>query len=334
MVQSVSSCGKSLLALINNILDFSKIEASKLTLVVAPYDLIEAIDATLAIVSANASKENVIIVKDMDRGSPLWIEGDRDRVIQVLLNLLSNAIKFSKNGRVVVRLRVERTDPTRFQINLSVIDNGIGIKEEHLQNLFKEFSQAHPTFQSEFGGTGLGLAIARKLAELIGGKITVKSQYGVGSTFALCFQATEARRPASETMEADSQRLLSADFPHNILVVDDNFINRKVAEDLLSTLGYRPAVAKDGNEALALLNQGEFDVLFTDLRMPHMDGYELVRRAKLSIQKPLLFVAMTASATVEEKERCVLQGITHFISKPIREKDLIDVLSGASTQSL
>jgi CheY-like chemotaxis protein len=277
-------------------------------------------------VSINAKAQNVSLQVEGDSRLPPSIEGDRHRIGQILLNFLSNAVKFARNGRVIIRTEANRLDAETFALSLAVIDNGIGIAEHQLQHLFQDFTQADPSIASRFGGTGLGLAISKKLAELMGGRITVESQYGSGSTFRFLWTAKAHRDAAAIEDHARVPTDLSRDFPQEILIVDDNFINRKVAVDLLRELGYHPTAAKDGFEALDLMAQKCYSVVFTDLRMPGMDGYELSdRTAALHSTKPW-FVAMTASATMEERDKCLQHGIGGFLSKPLRVDELVRIL--------
>lgn len=160
----------------------------------------------------------------------------------------------------------------------------------------------------------------------MGGRIEVQSRYGAGSTFSLVLTAYEVAPNDLSTVEKNPGTLSGQTQAQRILVVDDNFINRKVASDLLRDLGYTPDLAKDGEQALEMIQRKTYDIVFTDLRMPSMDGYELVRRAQRFCPACLRFVAMTASATLEEKEKCWSQGIRSFICKPIQEQDLLDVL--------
>jgi CheY-like chemotaxis protein len=269
----------------------------------------------------------VTLLSEIDPRVPMSIEGDRNRIAQIMLNFLSNAIKFSKNGRVTVKAESRHTQDHRHQITLSVVDSGIGITEEQLNRLFQDFSQADASIAPRFGGSGLGLSISKKLAELMGGRILVQSQYGSGSTFSFVFTAQESSSPVPSAPDETQAVTLSDSHPHEILVIDDNFINRKVAADLLGTLGYTPKLAKDGLEALALMEEHRFDIAFTDLRMPGMSGYELVRRIQTGRHAHIRCIAMTASATLEEKEKCLKHGMTGFVSKPIRLQELIQILT-------
>ncbi len=328
LVQAIAHCGNSLLALINDILDFSKIEARKLNLEYSIFNPVDVVSEALAVVSINAEKQNVRLSKELGPDLPQWIESDRNRLGQILLNLLSNAIKFSRNGQVTVQLEAQRIEDSSYELQLRVVDTGIGIEEGQLQNLFQEFSQADGSIASRFGGTGLGLAISKKLAELLGGRIEVQSQYGKGSTFCLIFPSRLiAHHIEEKPKDVVPDSRFSEKYPHSILVVDDNFINRKVAGDMLSGFGYAPDFAQDGQEALLCLQKKFYDLVFTDLRMPGMDGYQFVEEARRLLQDPPHFVAMTASATIEEREKCLKVGIRSFVTKPIRSEDVLAILA-------
>lgn len=269
---------------------------------------------------------------DVAETIPTLIMGDVTRLRQVLLNLLGNAIKFTEAGKISIHATLEKVVNGRFQIHVSVQDNGIGIPAERLDSLFDSFTQVDTSITRKFGGSGLGLAISRELVQLMGGHIWVDSQIGLGSTFH--FNILAEAVSASEAALMDIVHLSSTNQPasangterqpFSILLVEDNRINQKVCLGMLQRLGYKATVASNGVQALVALSQNEFDVVLMDIQMPELDGVSTTRRIRTQwpeARQPYI-IAMTANALKGDREEYLSVGMDSYLSKPIRLKDL------------
>jgi CheY-like chemotaxis protein len=461
MAEVIRNSGEALVVVINDILDFSKIESGGMELESAPFDLRACIEDCLQLFAAQAGKKNLHLVYDLPPTCPAIIHGDSTRFRQVLCNLIGNAVKFTADGEVEVRLRpLTPTTGETFTLAVEVRDTGIGIPADRLDRLFKSFSQVDSSMTRKYGGTGLGLAISRRLAELMGGTITVASEAGKGSTFtfllttqaepatatsvfapraslqgvrvllvenhpatatfiesylrlwgldctvvpdatqalrqvrdfgpwpllitalqlpgtdglALCrsipttktillssliredllseakalgiadvlakplrpatlLQAIEATlagpAPVSNIAASPAPAALFAhERPLRILVAEDNQVNQLVAHHTFARLGYEITLANDGEQAVAAAQATALDVIFMDVQMPNMNGYEATQRIRAfppGARRPWI-IALTASVLEGDRELCLRHGMDDFLPKPIRFADLERVL--------
>ncbi|HUQ62648.1 MAG TPA: PAS domain S-box protein [Acidimicrobiales bacterium] len=337
----VRASGEALLEIINDILDFSKIEAGKLELERVDFDLAQAMDDVTALVAESARAKGLTLAAYCHPGVPAMVRGDVGRLRQILLNLVSNAVKFTPSGEVVVRAGLRATRPDQFVVHLEVADTGIGIDAGTAERLFEPFSQADASTTRQYGGTGLGLAICRRLAKAMGGTIGVDSRLGKGSTFWLDLPLSAADTPApyEVTRPTDSpNRSPSGDPPRpapavgsqgRLLIAEDNVINQAVARGMAARLGYDCDVAANGIEALDALERQPYDAVLMDCQMPEMDGFEAtaeIRRREEGTE-PIPIIAMTASALVEDRERCLAAGMDDYLAKPVKSPELDRVLS-------
>ncbi|MGK7927132.1 MAG: ATP-binding protein, partial [Spirulina sp.] len=269
----------TLLTIINEILDFSKIEAGKLELEEYPFDLRICIEETLDLVAMKATEKNLELAYLIQPDTPTQIIGDVTRLRQILVNLLNNAIKFTDRGEVTLTVRSEEVNEQQITNNqqqitknkfcFAVKDTGIGIPEDKRDRLFQSFTQVDASTSRKYGGTGLGLTISQRLCELMGGKIWVESEVGVGSTFSF----TIAAAVAPESTLTDSRKLCSDLVKKHVLIVDDNATNRKILSLQCTNWQMIPIAVKSGMEALNILeNQTVFDLIILDMQMPEMDG--------------------------------------------------------------
>ena len=336
-VQTVQSSGDSLLAIINDVLDYSKIEAGRLSVEHIDFGLRAVCDEVRAILRAAVAKRGLELSLDFDAALPPWIQGDPVRVRQVLLNLTSNAIKFTEHG--AIRIEVSRLEGE--QIKISVTDSGIGITEEQLDRMFRRFTQADSSTTRRYGGTGLGLAISKTLVELMGGTIGVRSQAGAGSTFWFTLPLVAGRNPAAVPEVPSAERMpvaampaaaLSAAVPGGIrlLLVEDNFVNQRVAVYMLNKLGYEVDVALHGREAIGMLGNFDYDLVLMDCQMPEMDGFEATRtirdRTSSVLDHEVPVIAMTANAFPEDRARALACGMNDFLAKPVDRTVLAGML--------
>ncbi len=313
----VKSSADALLVIINDILDFSKIEAGKLELERVPFDLRELCSSTTRILAVRAAQKGVDVACRLDDAIPPVVEGDPGRLRQVLTNLIGNAIKFSHRGEVVLGIRAQGGSDERIRLRIEVSDQGIGIPADKLDHIFEAFSQADASTTREYGGTGLGLAISSQLVAAMGGRLDVKSEIGRGSVFGFEVEFPVGERPQAEPAAGAP----SSPAPLNtgsleVLLVEDNAINQKVAVTLLERWGHRVTVAHDGRLAVEAVAARCFDVILMDLLMPEMDGLEATRRIRMRGDATPI-IAMTANATEEDRSRCLAAGMDGYLAKPI-----------------
>jgi signal transduction histidine kinase/DNA-binding response OmpR family regulator/putative methionine-R-sulfoxide reductase with GAF domain len=323
----VRQSGDALLTIINDILDFSKIEAGRLELEAQPFDLRECVEGALDLVATRAAEKGLDLAYVIGEGTPAGIVGDVTRLRQVLLNLLSNAVKFTERGEVVVTVSTRREDApdASHELTFTVRDTGIGIPADRLGRLFQSFSQVDASTTRRYGGTGLGLAISRRLVELMGGQIHVKSQPGVGSDFHFTLRATAAEPPATAPRRDFSgvQPVLRG---KRVLVVDDNATNRRILTAHLDAWGALPRATASPLEALGWIETGEpFDLAILDMHMPEMDGVGLARAIRGHPERRALPLILFTSLGRREA-RAEEEGFAAHLHKPIKPSQLFDAL--------
>ncbi|MEI8264738.1 MAG: response regulator [Betaproteobacteria bacterium] len=331
-LRSIHDSGKYLLELISNILDFSKIESGKLE--VEKVDLLlPAIYADVVRLMEEPAREKGLELRvELDERLQQPFKGDPLRIRQILLNYTSNAVKFSSKGVVRLMGRVGTDGPDGVEVVLQVADQGIGMTPELAAQLFEPFHQADASTTRQFGGTGLGLAICRELAKLMGGQVGVDSQAGQGSTFWCRLRLPNGQMPADKPRESDLGALEERWGPLlrkvRVLVVDDNMVNQTVARELLQATGAQVAVASDGQQALDLLHSLEVDCVLMDMQMPVMDGLEATRRLRAQeTLRRLPIIAMTASASTQDRRACLAAGMNDFVTKPVEPHRFLDIVA-------
>jgi len=318
--------------LINDLLDMSRIISGKIHLEVQPLYLHELVNAAIDTVRHMADVKNIRIRSMLDTRIGL-IRGDPNRLQQVLWNILSNAIKFTpKDGRVQIVL--ERVNS---QAELSVEDSGVGIRAEFLPHVFDRFRQGDPGTTRRFGGLGLGLSIVKTLVELHGGSVRVKSEgENRGSTFTVCVPISHVRADHPELHESTSGDFSeTTELPRldkiRVLIVDDEPDGRALIARILEDQGALPICATTAREALDIISHDQFDVLLSDVGMPDMDGYELIRRVRSldsSRGSPLPAIAITAYARPGDRQRSLLAGFHMHMAKPVETKELVASIAG------
>ncbi len=338
-VNNAISSGKALLGIINDILDLSKIEAEKLDLDLIEVDITALTKESLEIIRFHAEQKEIALVLDINPNLPTQAEVDPIRLRQVLLNLLSNAIKFTEAGEVSVSVWFDPITDTRGRYYFAVKDTGIGIPEAQQANLFKAFTQADTSTTRKFGGTGLGLTISNLLVEKMGGKIRMQSAPGLGSTFYFDIETnylsneTKAQRLRFNQQELEEKNHTSElHHVHQILIAEDIELNMVLIKAVLSNLYPKANLieAKTGLEVIEFLKQNEVDLVLMDVHMPHMDGIEAtkqIRTMEVNHPKKTPIVALTAGALKEEKDKCIAAGMNNFLTKPLDQSLLKQVLS-------
>lgn len=331
----IKSASQNLLALINDILDLSKVEAGKMELVDSDYHIKAVIDEVINMMEGAASKKGILLKCEYDMSIPCRYRGDAGRIRQILINLLNNGLKFTKEGYVklfVSGMPGEEAGTER--LHMEVQDTGCGIKQEDLEKIFEIFSQVDAKQNRSAEGTGLGLSISRRLVELMGGSIRVESVYGEGTTFILEIiqkivdTKSLSEMPKEVVREEEEIRFFVADDYH-VLVVDDNLVNRKVAKGFLRPYGFHIDEAGSGREAVDMVSQTRYDIIFMDHMMPEMDGIEAVQIIRRDCGEngtlPVI-IALTANAMEGVRELFLQQGFQDFITKPLDKKALNEAL--------
>ena len=335
-LSTVNSSADALLAIINDILDFSKIEAGRLHFETLDFDLAETLETTLELLSERASSRGNTVAYHLPGKVTAGLRGDPGRLRQVVLNLVGNAIKFTENGRVDLHVTQIGSEDGRVMLKFEVTDTGIGIPEDAQAKLFQPFTQADSSTTRRFGGTGLGLAISKRLVELMGGKIGLRSVEREGSTF--WFTAGFGlRQAAPESLPTSGKSRNSAQTARSlrVLVAEDNSVNQKVAMLQLRKLGHKVDVVANGAEAIRALEQFSYDVILMDCHMPEMDGYEATRQIRSTeSMRDVRIIAMTANAMQGDREKCLEVGMDDYVTKPVKLELLCEALNRASDEAM
>ncbi|MFP4444858.1 MAG: PAS domain S-box protein [Desulfosudaceae bacterium] len=311
----IYNSANSLLEIINDILDVSRIEAGRMDIVAEPFNLLETVHGVKNILRYAAENKGLELIVDYD--APSMVIGDRTRVRQILMNLGANAVKFTKEGTVRIRVRYD-TDQSLFI--LSVSDTGIGIPAKMHGTIFELFRQVDGGTARKYEGTGLGLSISRNLAELMGGKIAVESEEGMGSTFTVTLPLALSDMPAEEENSGEGDYAVPDD-NMAVLVVEDNSASLLLMQHLLGKSGWTVETARDGTEALEKMQQQRYRAVFLDIHMPEMDGFEVARTIRDPdspvLDHNLYIIAMTADAAEEDRRNCLAAGMNDYIAKPV-----------------
>jgi signal transduction histidine kinase/FixJ family two-component response regulator len=334
----IRDSGLALLAIINDILDISKIEAGKLTVQESPFDLHAMIGQVEAFFAQSAAAKGLRLSQQIGADVPRWVVGDAGRLRQVLVNLVGNGIKFTERGEVAVVVETPATaaagDTQGMDLVFRVRDTGIGIAPEHLERLFKAFTQLDDSPSRRFGGTGLGLAISRELIELMGGRIEVHSRMGKGSEFVFRLRLGASPQLATVNAAAPTRAAATAAVgPRTgrhlrVLLAEDNEVNRLVTLAMLEAADCEVVTAETGLEVLRRVDSEPIDLILMDCQMPQMDGFEATaevrRREQANPQRPrIVIVALTANAIEGDRERCVAAGMDDYLSKPLLQASLL-----------
>ncbi|MBQ0028417.1 MAG: response regulator [Lachnospiraceae bacterium] len=339
---NIKDASDGLLAIINDILDISKIESGKYELANEKYDIPSLINNVTNIISVKLLETAVELDVDVDDDIPVELYGDETKVRQVILNVLGNAVKFTKKGTIGIRAYCEKNE-YECRLMFDISDTGIGIKEEHLDDIFGEFSQVDTRKNREIQGTGLGLAISKKLANLMGGDITVESTYMEGSTFHIVIVqkmsgstvigediANALKNKEYKRKTQKSELAIEQKTDKRILVVDDMPVNILVAKGLLKPYGVAVDEATSGQEAIDKIKANDYDLVFMDHMMPEMDGADatgIIRSLPDKKYKDLVIVALTANSIADAKELLLNCGMNDFLAKPINKSELNEIMN-------
>ncbi len=332
-LNAIQGSADTLLTLVNDLLDFSKIEARKLHLDRVAFNLRDALEDTMRVVAPRAHHKGVELACHIHPGVPDALVGDPLRLRQIVVNLVGNAIKFTEHGEVVLQVQAEPHSNGDAQLRFSVADTGIGIPLEKQVVIFEAFSQADSSTTRRYGGTGLGLAISAQLVELMGGRISVESQPGRGSTFRFTARF-EVQKPGMEKPPARWRTLTNLP----VLIVDDNATNRRILEEVFTNWHMRPVAVESGASALATLEKSlladqSFAVVLLDGHMPDLDGFAVAERISQDRRYVgVKLVMLTSAGQPEDVARCRKLGISAYLTKPVKQSGLFDVIVNAIGQ--
>ncbi|HEU4602196.1 MAG TPA: ATP-binding protein, partial [Steroidobacteraceae bacterium] len=327
-VQTVKTSADALLAVINDILDFSKIEAEKLQLDELDFEFRPLIDDVVHAHALRAQQRQLELKVAVDPDVPEFVHCDAQRFKQILNNLLGNALKFTERGHIQVSAQVSRRLRDECILEVAVTDTGIGIASDRQQEIFNPFVQADSSSTRQYGGTGLGLAICTRLVKMLGGNLWLESELGRGSTFHFTLQARVAQRVQAPASDSVSPNPAAAHIdPLNVLIAEDNTVNQLVMSRLLQKRGHRVVVAENGRIAVERAHRESFDVIFMDIEMPEMDGFEATAMLRADPKlRDAWIVALTAHGAAQDRQRCLDAGMNDYLAKPIDPKELDRVL--------
>jgi signal transduction histidine kinase len=322
-VDILSSSGQALLTIINDVLDLSKIEAGRLELEPSTFTLLDPFTEVVNLLAPQASAKNIRLSLNADADLPLSVVGDAGRLRQVVTNLVGNAVKFTNVGHVLVDVSAESRSSGDMVLRCAVSDSGIGIAEQDIARLFTEFSQLDTSNARRFGGTGLGLAICDRLVRLMNGEIGCTPNPGGGSTFWFTapFAVPLPDDPGLNVAVASTAppKGMAPTGAPAILIVEDNETNALILTHMLELLGYRSHTVSNGADALEAAARETYSTILMDCQMPVMDGFTTTRRlrSRFAGDPRIPIVAITATATTEDQERCLAAGMDDYLPKPI-----------------
>jgi CheY-like chemotaxis protein len=317
------------MSVINPVLDYSKLIAGKAELEKTPFSINDVLEDVKLLYEKQVEEKYLKLVFERDSNIPDKVIGDVVKLRQVLYNLVSNAIKFTQRGSIIVSAKLISNADSKATIEFAVSDTGIGIPEDKLTSVFEEFTQADNSITRKYGGTGLGLNIAKRLVELQGGTIEVLSTVDVGSSFVVTLAYsidTTMGKPSQQTVNTNEAIFKGA----NIIVCDDEEINRMLANHILSSHGAKVYEASSATEMIKLVEEIVPDLVLTDLHMPGVDGIEALLQIRNNTKRNIAevpIIALTGNVKQGEKERCLEMGMNGFLAKPYLEAQLIDIVS-------
>ncbi|HTB26885.1 MAG TPA: ATP-binding protein [Puia sp.] len=328
-VKTIQQSGETLLTIINDVLDLSKIEAGMMHIDSYPFNISGLFGSVITMFKTRFEQKGIRVISEVDKTLPDVLEGDPARLTQILMNLIGNALKFTNRGKVSVKISNEgAVGEVGILVGIQVRDTGIGIKEDKLPFIFERFQQAEDSTTRNYGGSGLGLAIVKDLVTLQEGNISVESEPGKGT----CFNLTIPYKLSSKQLKSEDMNDIVLHTPINlgeieILVVEDNEVNKLLISHLLKNWKVKFDLADNGRRAIEKLKKRNYSIILMDIQMPEMDGYSaaLEIREILKLKTPI--IAMTAHAFQGEREKCLSYGMNDYISKPVNEQQLYDLIA-------
>jgi signal transduction histidine kinase/FixJ family two-component response regulator len=327
-VQAIHTSGKMLMEVINDVLDYSKIESGYIHFINEPFNLDGVLFDLKNIMINRADSKKISLSVLKDNSLPANLAGDEKKLMQILINLVGNAIKFTEKGGVKIEVALKRNLGDKLLLEFIVSDTGIGISEKNLPHVFDRFYQIESGYTKKYSGTGLGLPIVKQLIDMQGGSIMVKSSPGSGTVFSFVLPFEEYAGEIETDTEANLApvKLMIGRQQKKILVVDDHELNRELLVSLLKEHDYHAETAANGLQAIEKLTAAKFDVVLMDIQMPELDGIETTKRIRSQLQLHTPIIAFTAFNQPAEKQACTDAGMDGYLSKPVNERELMQLL--------
>ncbi|MFO7525215.1 MAG: ATP-binding protein [Ignavibacteriaceae bacterium] len=344
-VGTAKQSAESLLEIINSILDLSKIESGRIELDRLSFNFKKIIEQSISIVQAKASEKGLNVVTHLPPDDDLNFVGDPTRIRQIFINLLSNAVKFTSEGEITIEIKTEPVTLNRVKILTSIIDTGIGIPADKINELFKPFSQVDGSESGKFGGTGLGLVICKEFVSMMNGDIRCESVEGHGSRFSfeiivnksldlpgMQLDASQKSSYVQNNLNEDDNSIIKLNYDKRrnfrLLLAEDNLINQKVILKILSSAGFNAKSVINGSDALSEYSKDHYDLILMDIQMPEMDGLEVTAHIRKmdAPKRNVPIIAITAHALIGDREKCLRAGMDEYISKPIKSTELLKLI--------
>lgn len=324
LVENSTQASRHLLSIINNILDISKIESGEMSLEVKDFSLKDSINSIISILSPKAKQKELKLYSQYSPDMASAFKGDQLRIEQILFNLIGNSLKFTQKGEIKVECNVLEDHPSTQKIRLTVSDTGIGMSKGFADKIFKKFYQEDESIARRFGGTGLGMAITQELVKLMHGKINIESEKNKGTVIQITLTLYKGFLEHSTDKKEKHPTTSVAGI--KVLLVEDNEMNRVVAQNTLQNFKCNVTEAENGNQAIQILKKEKFDIILMDIQMPELDGIETTKilRKKYLLTTPV--IALTANAFKTEIEKCKSAGMNDYVTKPFSEEILLDIL--------
>ena len=326
-VRNIHSAGENLLALVNDILDLSKIEAGMMHLEEVRFSLNGLISSVAAMFIEKIREKQLNLNVQIDKDVPDVLQGDAVRLTQILVNLISNAVKFTHEGSISIVVHNVAMNEQEVRIRMIISDTGIGIAPEKQKYIFERFQQADTEITRRFGGTGLGLAIVKQLVDLQQGQIDLKSVLNKGTEFTLelTYKLPDVDLLYSEALAAESEPVTLQRI--KALIAEDNIMNQQLIAHLLKSWSIDYTIVGNGAEAVRELRSNNYSIVLMDIQMPEMDGYTATEMIRKDLELDVPIIAMTAHAMTGEKEKCLALGMNDYVSKPIKETVLYNIIA-------
>jgi PAS domain S-box-containing protein len=337
-MNTINQSANSLMSVVCDILDFSKIESGKLELHIEKYNVIDLCNQVIELIEYEAKSKDIEVILDIKEDVPKSISADYIRLKQILINLLSNALKFTEKGKIELTISLLASENKKSKLRFIVKDTGIGIKKANQEKIFQAFSQEDNSMTKKFGGTGLGLTISNQLLNLMESHLQLESEFGKGSCFFFDVEFLSSKNSVKSqneknTAEASGKELKTKDQLKNehipVLIVEDNKINMLLAKTLIKQIIPHSTIfeAADGIEAIEQFKKTNPSIIFMDIQMPEMNGYEATKEIRKLQEKHIPIIALTAGTVLGEKEKCINAGMDDYASKPFVKDTLEKIIS-------
>jgi signal transduction histidine kinase/DNA-binding response OmpR family regulator len=326
-VENIHSAGENLLALVNDILDLSKIEAGMMGLEFTRFSVRSLVSSIRAMFLSKIKKKELQFLVDIKEDVPDILSGDSVRLTQILVNLIGNAVKFTEKGLISLGFDLIQQTGDQVLIRIVVEDTGIGIPEAKQQMIFERFHQADLDTTRRFGGTGLGLSIVKQLVEMQGGTILLNSIPGKGSKFSIELEYTIPENAEAEVSTTISDYAFASNNQIKVLIAEDNTMNQQLIRHLMKNWQINYIIVNNGQEAVNKISEEAFSLVLMDIQMPTMDGYTATEVIRNQLKSEIPIIAMTAHAMAGEKEKCLEIGMNDYVSKPLNENTLFNMIA-------